>query len=410
MSHKQISEDFLRKVQEYVEGFFLSHLKGKYPYHSLEHTQKVVKAVRLIGENSEVSEDNLNEILVAAWFHDVGYHIGPKYHETESVRLLNQFFEGRGFSLEQLDRITECIMATKMPSNPTSPQQKIMSDADLFHLSTEDYFLDCEKLKKEHEASMGEVITEKDWLEKNIEFFKSHKYFTEFGRNVLELGKSKNLKAIKKSLRSVQKMENEEKESENKNKKVFAEDSPKKKMKADRGRETMFRITSRNHLELSNMADNKANIMISVNAIMLSLIISVLLRKLEGDPYLIVPTLILIGVCLTTIIFAIKATRPTISSGKFTREDIKQKRTNLLFFGNFHQVSLEDFEWGMQEMIKDGDYLYSSMIKDIYYLGVILGKKYRNLRVAYTVFMYGFAIAILSYILAFLFSGIMNVF
>lgn len=405
MSEKIISEDLLKEIQKYVEDFFSNHMTGKFPYHRLEHTQNVVNAASLIGQNSELSTDMLNEVLVASWFHDLGYHKGSKDHELESVRILNEFFEGRGFSPDKLAKISDCIMATKMPTNPRGLQEEIMADADLFHLSTQVYFEEAGKMKKEYESMMGGPMTEKVWIEKNIEFFKSHRYFTKYGIKELEPGKSQNLKAIKKSLKSIQKMEKEEKNPTSNDNTTKSEELSPKKIKADRGRETMFRTTSKNHLELSNMADNKANIMISVNAIMLSLIISVLFRKLEGDPYLIIPTLILVIVCLSTIIFAIKATIPNISSGKFTREDIIQKKTNLLFFGNFHKASLEDYEWGMQQMINDADYLYSSMIKDIYFLGVILGKKYKNLRVAYMIFMYGFVFAILSFIVALIFSG-----
>jgi hypothetical protein len=108
------------------------------------------------------------------------------------------------------------------------------------------------------------------------------------------------------------------------------------------------------------------------------------------------------------MVFSILASRPNVSSGKFTREDIKNKRTNLLFFGNFHAMNVEDYQWGMKEMMKDADYLYSSLIKDIYYLGKVLGRKYRFLRIAYSIFMYGFALAILSFIIAFRLSSNAN--
>ena len=167
-----------------------------------------------------------------------------------------------------------------------------------------------------------------------------------------------------------------------------------------RGVETMFRLTSKNHLDLSNMADNKANIMISINSIILSVIVSVLIRKLEEYPHLIAPTMIMTVVCLVTIVFAILATRPNVSKGRFTKDDIHNKKTNLLFFGNFHSMSLKDYEWGMKEMIKDPEYLYSSLIRDIYFLGAVLGKKYKMLRIAYTFFMFGFVFAVISFILA----------
>jgi len=176
-----------------------------------------------------------------------------------------------------------------------------------------------------------------------------------------------------------------------------------KELTPTRGIETMFRTTSKNHMELSAIADNKANIMISINSIILSVMVSVLIRKLEEYPHMTIPAILLTLVCLTTIVFAVLATRPNVSKGKFERLDIVNKETNLLFFGNFHRMALKDYQWGMKEMLQDADYLYGSMIKDIYFLGVVLGKKYRLLRMSYTIFMFGFVLSIRGFIIAELF-------
>ncbi|WP_315819712.1 Pycsar system effector family protein [Paraflavitalea speifideaquila] len=146
----------------------------------------------------------------------------------------------------------------------------------------------------------------------------------------------------------------------------------KDKLKAnrtERGIATMFRIMSENHVNLSQMADSKANIMISVNTIVMSIMVSVLLGKLQFYPEFIVPTIILLAVCLGAVVYAILATRPNITKGTFTEEDIKNKKVNLLFFGNFYNMSLHEYDWAMKEMMKDNEYLNSSMIKDIYFLG-----------------------------------------
>ena len=148
------------------------------------------------------------------------------------------------------------------------------------------------------------------------------------------------------------------------------------------------------------MADSKANIMISVNTIIISIIISVLIQKLDTNPHLIIPTSILLISCLVTIIFSILATRPNVSSGMFSRNDVEKRKTNLLFFGNFHKMKLEDYEWGMRELMEDSSYLYGSLIRDIYFLGVVLGKKYRLLRISYTIFMFGLVVSVLAFIIS----------
>jgi len=165
----------------------------------------------------------------------------------------------------------------------------------------------------------------------------------------------------------------------------------------ERGVQTMFRLTSHNHLQLSAMSDNKSHIMISVNSIIISIIISVLFGKLAYYSEYIIPACILLGVCLGSMTFSILATRPSVNKGRFTEEDIRNKKTNLLFFGNFHRMELEDYQRAMNVMMKDGEYLYNSIVKDIYFLGIVLAKKYRYLRISYTIFMWGLIIAVIAF-------------
>jgi hypothetical protein len=153
------------------------------------------------------------------------------------------------------------------------------------------------------------------------------------------------------------------------------------------------------------MADSKAHILITVNSIILSVTVSFLFSKIAFYPELRIPTAILVLTCLIAVTFAILATRPSVSAGKFTEEDIRNKKTNLLFFGNFHKMELEDYQWGMSQMIRDKEYLYHTMIMDIYYLGVVLAKKYRYLRISYTIFMVGLIIAVIAFAIAGLSSG-----
>ncbi|MBP1657036.1 MAG: hypothetical protein H6Q31_1637 [Bacteroidetes bacterium] len=173
----------------------------------------------------------------------------------------------------------------------------------------------------------------------------------------------------------------------------------------EKGLETMMTINARNHMLLTSMADHKANIMISTNSIVLSLMVGLLLGKLSTYPFLIVPTLVLVATSLSALIFAILSTRPRITSGVFDREELLKKKVNLLFFGSYHNSAFEDFEWGMKEMIVDRDYLYSSMFATIYGMGKVLGVKYRYLRLSYNTFMYGLVAAVVSFLVAGFLAG-----
>ena len=285
-----------------------------------------------------------------------------------------------------------------MPKNPKNLLEQVVCDADLHHLGTEEYFNMARRLKDEINNNSDEILTDAKWMQMNVEFIKEHTFFTDFARKEYEEQKQKNRKKVKRKLKKTVTPEIDQ--YLNQINKLEAKLEKIKTTKPDRGIETMFRLTSKNHLDLSSMADNKANIMISVNSIILSIVLTVLFRKLDEYPHFLVPTVILTAVCLATIVFSILATLPNVSKGKFTRDNIINKETNLLFFGNFHGMKLPDYEWGMKQMMKDGDYLYTSLIRDIYFLGVVLGKKYRMLRTSYTIFMFGFVIAVLSFIIA----------
>ena len=72
-------------------------------------------------------------------------------------------------------------------------------------------------------------------------------------------------------------------------------------------------------------------------------------------------------------------------------------------------MELKEFEWGMTEMMNNKEFLYGSMIKDFYYLGQILGRKYKYLRICYTIFMYGLIISVIAYIIAFMITPLQPV-
>jgi hypothetical protein len=170
-----------------------------------------------------------------------------------------------------------------------------------------------------------------------------------------------------------------------------------KQPRLERGVETLFRLTSGNHMKLSGMADAKAHILLSINSIIISIVLSVLVKNLSQLPYLIFPTILLLGVNLASIVFAVLTTNPKVSKGLFTAEQIRDREANLLFFGNFHKMEWETYEWGIKEMMYDKEYLYKSMTKDIYFLGKVLATKYHYLNIGYKVFMFGLIASVLAF-------------
>src|SRR5690606_14389287 len=136
---------------------------------------------------------------------------------------------------------------------------------------------------------------------------------------------------------------------------------------------------------------------------LISVALSNLVPKLDSasNSFLVWPTLIFMLFSVTSVVLSVLSTRPNISSVNVTKEMIMNKQTNILFFGNFHKMGLKDFEWGIDYLMENQDVLYNSLTKDLYYLGLVLERKYRLLRITYTVFMFGIIISALSFIISY---------
>lgn len=406
MNHPEL----LQKVREYALQYYKDHADERLYYHDKEHTEGMVAAAIQIGNHYQLNDRDFFIVQTAAWFHDLGYMVDLEHHESQSAILAQNFLRKHNASDEIIDEVKNCIMATKMPQKPLSLLDKIMCDADLFHLGTEDFFKNDKKLFKEIKALHNVDMSKLEWRRKSIIFLEQHNYHTDYCQVLLSSGKQENLKILKNKVANAEQKidEKDDKATEPLNQTMQVKDlnttveadKKKKKDRPDKGIETMFRISSANHQRLSDMADNKAHIMITVNSIILSAIISLLLRKLTEYEYLSIPTFIFLSVSLLAMTFSILATRPSIPNGTFQRADVDEKRVNLLFFGNFYKMPLEDYTYGMVKMMEDKEFLYGSLIKDVYAQGVVLGKKYRLLRIAYNIFMFGLILSVIAFIVA----------
>jgi len=389
--------DLLEKASEYSSGIISEKLPKGIVYHNLDHTKEVVATAEEIGKNSGLSSDDMEMLLIAAWFHDSGITETYSNHEEKSAQIAREFLAMNKYPDEKINTVSNLIIVTKIPQNPKNLLEEIICDADISHIGRKGFNTRSQLLRAEWETLQNKKITDFEWLKSNIEFVAGNKFRTRYAKQNFEKQRLKNLDKLQKKLRKeVTEMPPAINEESN-----FTEtDKIRKDKGGERGVETMFRNVIRTHVEFSGMADNKANIMISVNTLVLTAIIAILARKLDANPHLIIPTALTTLVSLTTLVIATIVTRPKITSGTFTKEDIEKKKANLLFFGNFYNMDLKNFEWGMRELINDKDYLYGSMIKDFYYLGQVLGHKYKYLRICYNIFMYGLIISVIAFAVA----------
>jgi hypothetical protein len=280
---------------------------------------------------------------------------------------------------------------------------KALCDADMAYLSEEFYIKRTRLLRKEWNHESETKLSKQAYFKETIGLFENHSYFTPYGEATFSPGKAKNLKLLRSLVKKKRKSwKSEASKLQAENKKLL--NKLEKERLPGRGVESMLRLTARNQINLSSIADNKANILISINSIVLTVLVSIGIGRISDYPVITLPAIVFVITCLVTIVLAILSTRPKISSGEFTKEDIHNKRVNLLFFGNFYKMDMEEYEWAMKEMMGDTEYLYSSMIRDQYSLGKVISKKYRLLRVAYTVFMIGIVLSSLLFAVFVLFE------
>ncbi|WP_298530790.1 Pycsar system effector family protein [uncultured Algibacter sp.] len=392
-------EKLIVEAEKFTTKLLNEELDASFLYHNLTHTQRVVEKAQLLAEQSNLTEVEKNHVTLASWLHDTGYTKDIKNHEEESVKIAKTFLKEQECPEKDIEIICDLILATKMEYTPKSKLEKIIRDADCSHIGSKTYLEVSELLKKEWELTCNKHLTEAEWLDENIAFLSTkHRFNTTEAALNWDKRKGKNISEL---LKAKKKLDAENRKA---NQKKDALSFKKNKVELpERGIETMFRVTLKNHMELSNIADTKANILLSVNAIIISMVLSNLVSKLDNasNAYLIIPTVIFVLFTVVSMILSILATRPNITSGKFTKDDVANKKVNLLFFGNFHKMSLNDFEWAMSEMMQDRDYLYSSMKKDLYFLGLVLDRKYKILRITYSVFMVGIIISVLAFAIAF---------
>lgn len=384
-----MNDILIETATAFVEKHFLENIPPSYLYHNFNHVQDVLSAAKRIVSVECPSDEEQEALLLSALFHDTGFSAGAKDHEERSVQIFRQFAANSvGITDQAIEKVVRLILSTKSSHQPTDWLEGAMSDADFGHLGNENYWDRSNRLRQEWLLTENQFQPEIQFVQAELNFMVAHKYNTPSARILFDEGKEKNIKFLLKYKNTISPSE------EGKDKK---KNNKSREPEVSRGVETMFRATYRTHINLSAIADNKANIMLSISAIIISIVVSNLLPQLKMNPRLAFPTFLLLAVCLISLVFAILSTRPKVTSGTVTDEDIKDRKANLLFFGNFYNMEMEKFQEGMMEMIQDNDFLYNSMTRDLYFLGKVLAVKYKYLRICYAVFMYGIIIALSAF-------------
>jgi len=385
----KINDLLITESEKYVSALLAEKLPENITYHNFSHTLRIKKNAELIGERSKLAPDEMNILRIGALFMNAGYVNSYEQSHEESAGIASAFLAEHGVDQPTIEKIAGVIRAARIPQSPKDKVAEVLCDADMMFIAADDAIGQFDLLVDE--TAMQQPNTRKrQFFEKGwINFLTTHTYFTDYGKTALQPEKEANIRRLSERVMRQRLLD----------KKEAPED---KGFTYSRGVETMFRITARNQINLNSIADNKSNILISVNAIIISIIITMLAGNIGNMAKDIIPILVLLVICLATIIIAILSTRPNIVMSNFTDEDIKNKKVDLIFFGNFIKLEYDDYLVDLKEMLKDEDHLYSTLIRNQYELGKILSKKFRLVRMAYNVFMFGIIITVLVFILNYL--------
>ena len=320
-----------------------------------------------------------------------------------AVKVANKLAKKFELPPEVLKRLIEGIQQTLPGKVSTIPEAKVMHDAIMMDFSGH-RGRDNLKLLYEEMLLRDVELPKNNWYEILIGIIEGREALTKYGQKHIQPEVEKLNRQLKK-----EKKEIEHKTSLLLKKELNISEVELKKLRKDiniaagrdeKGIQTLFRTTIKNHYTLNEMVDRKASIMITVNSIILSIVMSGAVGYDFNLSIQAVPN-ILIGVtCISSIIFAIIAIIPTKTQGDFSEEEIRNKEGNLLYFGNFHNMHLRDFEWGFLQLLNDKEYLYGSMIRDYYFQGIGLNRKYKFIRISLTFFLIGFGLSFLIFLIS----------
>ncbi len=387
-----------KRLAEHAARFalqlFNERADNRLVYHNFSKTAAVVEILHRLGQENRFDPDLILIAELAAWMVDTGYLNDYENPVPASLSWARLCFEKIGLSPEIQAEALQTLEAALGSSPPETLSAQLLHDALLAWHYGEDFTEKSALLRLELELAGGRRYSPAEWARLEWEGLLQSHYFTPKGKLLYSPILTKNLTEFKSWL---DKNPHIHQELDSRPPELFKNLERKTPVS---GNQTFFRTNYRNHINLSAIADNKANIMISVNAILISVIITILTYKnlTESTPMILMPSVIFLVSGLSSLIFAVLSARPKVTSLNQGVQDLLEARKNIVFFGNFVSLSPEQYEEALDAVLRDSRLLYGNMARDLYHLGKVLDKKYRYLTISYNLFMVGFIATVLSFL------------
>ncbi len=388
--------EIINDAQKYVQKLFVERADSRLILHNYALTLEVMDKIHAY-INSEEGLDPISTelVLMAGWFSFAGVMDDYSNLANQSILNAKRFMKKMDYSPAYTGQVILCLKAAHQLREPDNFEEKCVADA-LKAVLYGDKFMNYKALHRlELELMLDQEYNDLDWESYQLQRLFQIKFYTHLAKKFWEPIVAQNILIQKTKIEKLQRKLLKSGGLENQGTFKNLGDQV-----TERTIQTYFKSNYRNHINLSAIADNKANIMISVNAILISVLISVLsYRNLtETNPAILMPVVLFLVSGLTSLIFAVLSARPKVTSVLSDQSSKNEIKKNLVFFGNFARLPVEQYEEAMEDMFREEGQLLSNMTRDMYYLGKVLDKKYRFLTISYNVFMIGFIVTVLLFI------------
>jgi predicted metal-dependent HD superfamily phosphohydrolase len=189
----------LLRIENHIRELYKKRSAAENIYHNIEHTSEVVDVAGKIAKEENLSQEDTELVLIASWFHDTGYFHCCRGHEDQSSEYARDYLLNENYPENKISQIIDCIKATQIPQSPQNKLEEIICDADLQHLGMKDVKIRGDLLRQEFEMKGIKKLTDIEWLRNSLEFFKKHKYYTNYA--IREFGTQKEINQKKMELK-----------------------------------------------------------------------------------------------------------------------------------------------------------------------------------------------------------------
>lgn len=191
----------LDKVEKHARKEFRKAVWKSFPYHNLAHTESVVALCTEIAEAMELDDDQIEILIIAAWFHDLGYSDSYAHHEEASKEMAEAYLNNHGCKKGAIQTILDVIESTRVDyARHKSTLEQIMFDADRSSIGHPNFFIFGNLLRKEWEEHDFALFSDEGWNALQVRYLENTQFKTSFSQQKFGHQRLINLDLAKKRL------------------------------------------------------------------------------------------------------------------------------------------------------------------------------------------------------------------